>query len=591
MQRLTAELAQGRVETLLRIGQVQVATVVDVVPQPPRKGSAQPQNTTSQVRQSAENTASNTDNKTQPNNLTYTRPANSRPQGGVSTSQTGNTTQTPAQTSANSQNNNINNTAPATRATQTSSPQTSAPSTLAQQNGQAASLNASAAGQSYRARVNIEGKMLEIVTPTPLKPGTQITLSRDSQNRLIVNTPQTSNPSQTTQTVQTSGPQRLPMLQLGETSMAKVLQSRVEASPLQPPPSTPTTSSKQAASATAPPARAAVSSANTANTGQSTQNYTTTINVKGTPVEILTPRPIPAGTEVKITLDRAGQVQVQLPAPARMAADQALREHLPQQHPVNQLMNLLSDPAVSQQISRSQPLLQGILQLLLGRSLTTPQQPDSAQLRQQLQDSGTQLENRLARQDSSNLKQDTKALLLQLQSRLSNSAQTQSLPPATNQRITEMTQQAISRVLMNQLTSLSQQTQEAEGDRTRVLVTDIPVLWQQRTENLQLRISQRQGSSEEERENPALAKWQVQLRFDMEGIPPMQANISMQAEDISVLFYGNEEIKALVEPHLDSLKASLEDVGLQVDMLQVRDSLPQDAPVTRSHSPLVDIHT
>lgn len=562
VQRLTAELAQGRLDALLRIGQIQIATVVNVTPQPPRQSAAQPQTTTSQVRQSSEATNTNTkntnsgnmDNKQTANSPTYARPqapgsntrSNANPQQNTQ----------PATPSINRGTSPANTVIGQQQALTPTAPKSTSQQTPAN------SPNAAATNQAYIAKINVEGKLLDIVTPTPLKVGSQITLSRDSNNQLIISTTaSTSNTS--TAKGSNNAVQQLPMLQLGETSTTRVVQSRIEA-----PVSQATNKTNQL------PAPA--------------QSYVTTINIKGTAVDILTPQPIPAGTELKITLDKNGQVNVQLPAPARMAADQALRENLPTQQPISQLLNLLQDPVLSQQISRSQPLINGLLQLLLGRSLSTPQQTDAGQLKQQLLNSGTQLENKIARNDSQGIKQDAKALLLQLQNRLSTT--TTNLPQNSGQRITETTQQAISRVLVNQLSSITQQVQDTEGDRTRVLVTDIPVLWQQRTENLQLRISHRQAS-ENNNGDPALSKWQVQLRFEMEDTPPIRADLTLQGTDISVLFYGDDKTKAWVSPHLDELHTSLENVGLNVDMLQVRDSLPEEEKPVRPHSPLVDIRT
>lgn len=606
IQRLTAELAQGRVETLLRIGQVQVATVVDVVPQPPRQSSAQPQNTTSQVRQSSQATGASADNKPASSSLTYTKGKAS------STTNASGQSASPASGRGSTVGNASSGNAGSSTGSVVANPSSSSSS----------STNA-ASTQAFLTRINVEGKLLEIVTPTPLKPGSQITLSRNNQNQLIISSQQSNQaatPSSTTNTSNTSNSpaaQRLPLVP-GETTTAKVVQSRPEGA------SNTSTSNTANTNAPSPRQAATVSNSNTQTSAQpsntsaaqqavvrnttqstvqtapqqasqastqttgSTQSYVTTINVKGTMVEIATPRPIPAGTELKITLDKAGQVQVQLPAPARLAADQALRENLPIQQPISQLLTLLQDPALSQQIARSQPLLTGLLQLLLGRSLTSPHQTDAQQLRQSLQDGGTQMENKLARQDSQGLRQDSKALLLQLQNRLTNL--TQSLPQNAGQRITEMTQQAISRVLVNQLTSLTQQVSETEGDRTRTLVTDIPVSWQQQTENLRIRVTQRQSSEEGDNEN-AEARWQVQLQFDMPDMPPLQAELTLVGEQVSVLFFGNQQTKSLIHPQLDQLHTALEKAGLEVDLLQVRDKPLDLQQSVKTQTPLIDIKT
>ncbi len=566
VQRFAAELAQGRLDALLRIGQVQTGTVVEVSPQPARQNTAQPQATTSQVRQSAETTASATKQNPaaearQPAaNLTYVKPQAK-----------GNTTASASQTHSTSFSQNPSSTTTTSRNSGTLSPATA--STTTNPNTTTNS-NSSANAQAFQTRINVQGTILNIITPTPLSVGSQVSLTRDSQNQLIVSTNTTATTTTPANKPAESAAQRLPMLQLGETANARVTQSRADNAA---PQGTMTNNAQATRTSSTAPA-------------SNSQGYITTITVKGTAVEIQTPKPIPPGTDVKITLDKSGQVSVQLPAPARLAADQALRENLPIQQPFSQLLNALQDPALSQQLSRNQPLLNGLLQLLMGRSLTSPQQTDSGQVKQQLLNSGAQLENKIARSDSQSIKQDAKALLLQLQNRLSSSAQTQNLPQSSGQRITEMTQQAISRVLVNQLSSISQHTHDADGDKTRVLVTDIPILWQQQNENLQLRITQRQPSTRED-EDAAVAKWQVQLRFEMEDTPPMRVDLTLEGSDISVLFFGDPSTKEWVSPHLGNLQSALENVGLNVATLQVRDKLPEETKLPSSHSPLVDIKT
>ncbi len=560
LQKLGAELATGRIESLLRIGQSQVASVLEVTPQPPRTASAQPQASTTQVRQTTQTLASAPD----PRQKTTT--------GERSTAQTVNRQAAGASANSATVNNVSVNTATV-----------------------------------YRAKLNVEGRLLEIVTPKPLTPGSQISITREAGNRLSLTLPPAASP-----TAGQPGPERSaaataqPAQAQNPAAGSAQTRGQPELQAARPAPTgtAGSTNASNAASNTAntvanntemlvrPGERAlarvlrVTTDSNSAAAGQ----FRTTLELQGRPVDVLTPRPLTVGSEVRVRQDSNGQVTVEIPRPRTEALEQALRRHLPQQQPPTQLLNLLADPQNAAQLSKAQPLLQSLVQMLLGRSLADPRHTDADGLRQQLLNSGSQLEHRLARGDTQSLQHDHKALLMKLDQQLAGS-QPRPLPQPLGQQITQMTQQAISRVLYNQVSSLLQQPQDSGAEQIRHLAMDVPVLWQGRNENLQLRISAQPNHQQPDDEQDQQQRWQVQLRFQMEAMPPMGADLTLDGQSISVLWFGDRATRQLLEPNLSQLQQLLEDAGLEVTTLAVRE---QSAAGTAIHPPrqrLIDIKT
>ncbi len=638
-QKLSAEMASERLESLLRIGQTLTARVLESTPQPPRKSVAQPQTTTSQVRQTTGSEAgAQQKSATAPQQTAATTQSTSSAGIRISTdrgtqsgrSVAGNTG--PGAGSAGSgtasaaASTTTSGTAPATdrtgstvsvRPTATTTPRDpvtasrpdqprpvpvppSAPRTPESiRTGQQA-----AADSSYRARLNVEGRIIEVVTPRPLTPGTEIRITRENAGQISLSLPTRSDqaPSQAaTRSDQSAAAGKAPgattpatpeqLVRPGERALARVVQVVAEAAsrPAPPPPSASAGQNPPTAAAASQPATATQSTATATSGNQGTPpttGFRITLDLQGRQVEVLAQRPVSVGTEVRVRQDGSGQVTVEVPAAKTQAVENALRQHLPLQQPPTQLLNLLGDPQNANQLARAQPLLQSLVQILLGRSIAAPQQTSADGVRQQLLNSGTLLENRLARGDSTALNQDHKALLIRLEQRLA-SADPKAMPQPLGQRITQMTQQAISRVLFNQVSSLTQQSQEG-AEATRQLVMDIPVLWQGRNENIQLRINGEESSHQGDTANES-KRWQVTLQFDMEDLPAMGARLTLEGESVSVVWFGDQQIRRLLEPNLKQLQTLLENIGLEVSTLAVREQAPPQSNIRPPRQQLIDI--
>ncbi|MEH6470209.1 MAG: flagellar hook-length control protein FliK [Halopseudomonas sp.] len=353
-------------------------------------------------------------------------------------------------------------------------------------------------------------------------------------------------------------------------------------------------SAKTALPSTAPVTTAATSTAAANSTAIKTDisNHQIRLNLpQGQKIELVSPRPLPPGTQVQLVRDNQGQLWAELPTAKTQAMEQALREHLPQQQPPGPLLNLLSSAQKSGQLQQAKPLLLSLFQVLLGRSLTSPLQTDAASVKQQVQNSGTLLESKLAQGNTQHLGQDHKAILLKVAQHLGNPAGQRELPTTLSERINELTQQALSRVLVNQITSAGAQAQDAGNEQNRTLALDIPILWQDKNENLQLKI-QRDASGSDEETGETLYRWQVRLNFEIDQERRLQADLTLEADRVSIIWSGDPILRQRVESQLDQLQQRLESIGLEIKTLGVREQ-PADSATTPKppRSQLIDIQT
>jgi nucleotide-binding universal stress UspA family protein len=94
------------------------------------------------------------------------------------------------------------------------------------------------------------------------------------------------------------------------------------------------------------------------------------------------------------------------------------------------------------------------------------------------------------------------------------------------------------------------------------------------------------GTGEEQRET-----WSVTLAFDLEGLGPVRAGVSVLESQVSVNLWADKaDTVSLFEQHLSELADHLEDAGLRVSQLSARQGKPADAsPSGPSHSKLLDL--
>ncbi|WP_210395710.1 flagellar hook-length control protein FliK [Motiliproteus sediminis] len=364
--------------------------------------------------------------------------------------------------------------------------------------------------------------------------------------------------------------------------------------PLRPQPTAPATAAPirpNAASQPSPAPSPANGTTATPSTATVSAPQRVQLSIGGQTLEVLAPRPIPPGTEVRISRSADGQVTLQLPAPRALAVESALRQHLPRQQPPEELFSLLNQVSTSAPLRQAQPLLMSLISLLLGRTLTNPSQPDPEGVRQQLQQGGTLMEGKLARGDTQALPQDQKALLLKLAHQLQQpQPQGRELPATLSDRLNQLTQRAISRVVTNQIHSLGQAgAKDSDAEPVRSLVVDLPVQGQQgQHENVQLKITDQSGGGRDVPEQER--RWQVELAFQMEGLPPFNALLTLENQQVNVIWKGEAGVRSLLQPHLGDLHTRLQALGLDVGVIGVREGRSSANTGGRDRS-LIDVKT
>lgn len=453
----------------------------------------------------------------------------------------------------------------------TTAPSTATPSTAASASGAtttAANLPSPPTTQTdvFKIQIRIEGRLFELLTNKPLDPGSSIQLSRGSDNRILLQQlpatplqqPVPINSAIERVAIATLLPEIAIRIGPGERLNGEVLSSR------------------------ASPAAANIDPG----------NHQIRINLQqGHQLEFVSPRPLPQGTQVALVRDHQGQLWAELPSATTRAIEQALREHLPQQQPPAALLNLLSSAQTNGQLQQANPVLFSLFQILLGGSLTRPLQTNAASVKQQVQNSGTLLESKLAQSNTQNINQDHKAILLKVIRQLGQSGNQRELPAALSERINALTQQALSRVLVNQITSLGTQAQDTGAEQNRTLALDIPILWQGKTENLHLKIK-RDAYTDSAETEAMLYRWQVRLNFEVDENRILEAELTLEAEQISILWSGDAVLRQRLEKQLDQLQQRLESIGLKIKTLGIRERLPETGNrPTPPRSQLIDITT
>ncbi len=145
---------------------------------------------------------------------------------------------------------------------------------------------------------------------------------------------------------------------------------------------------------------------------------------------------------------------------------------------------------------------------------------------------------------------------------------------------------AVARVQLTQLASLPQ-------DRASGLewLLDLPIRRGTETDLWSLQI--RYGQDENTRNaREQTAGWTVYLAFDLPGLGPMQARVSLRGEEISTAFWATEAgTVPYLQEHLRELREHLEEAGLTVAELQChRGSMPSFPTPSGSRASLLDEH-
>lgn len=371
-----------------------------------------------------------------------------------------------------------------------------------------------------------------------------------------------------------------------------------------------------------------------------TVNNQVTLRIGTTTLEAHTQTPLTAGQSLSVEVIKLGEQPVLKVLPAQVppvAADPvaaALRTALPKQTALTPLLanlGLLAQPAAgASPPPLPAPVLAAALQIY--RALTDSHQAATARgLQQAVRDTGVFLESKLAqllRDGTTPLGNDFKAALLRLQAALntaSGAATTPATTPAVRNtaaplptpaapdtapplRTTPLQAQATVAANLARLPipeALAELQRQTEGSLARlqlhqlsalpdgpasqpVWLLELPIRHDPHVDLFHLRIARDgPGGSDE----PAAARpWSVNLAFDLPGLGPVHARVTIHGEQVTTRFWAEQPgtVQAF-NNHLDILRANLRQAGLAVGDLSCHRG-PAPTPPGTPRPPLMDIH-
>ena len=327
---------------------------------------------------------------------------------------------------------------------------------------------------------------------------------------------------------------------------------------------------------------------------QATSNVSFNIDIRltsGQSTTLQASTALQPNTPLLISRDMEGQISARVqPQPANIdsvqreqsAIQDALRNALPNQQPVGDVLAQLQSSAAQTQTAK--PEVSGLIRSMLQLFGVRPGTPEAPQtLQRNVQSGGMQTEFNLASGKVPE-KNDLKGLLRQLQQASAD------LPVEQRQRMEQLIQNMQSRITHNQVSSLQQWKEAPDGSFERVIQLDIPIIGNNRTDNLELRISQeRSGQGDHE----LATLWRARLHFDLEEFGAVDAEIKLTGdEQIQVQFWCDEKA---TQRHIQK---QLQDFG---QLLQEKGFDEPELNCYHGHSPnregeliqkhLVDIHT
>ena len=354
-------------------------------------------------------------------------------------------------------------------------------------------------------------------------------------------------------------------------------------------------------------------------------------------LQLLSDSPASIGARLRLQINAQGEISLLASNPAApnvlpdslsrpaLALQMALRENLPLAQPLNTLVPLLQKLAGAAN-ALPEPLARAIGQLL--NSLPKAgqlQNPDL--LKQLLNASGTLLEARMAGADAQASAQiaagDLKAqivMLLALLRRLGFAAPDPSRPPlpasddlvysprpaqhganatansdsadsteALLNQLGKLLSGGLARIQMNQLDAASAR-QLGGADNPQPVPTwvfELPLPTQRGSDNLQVRIEQRQ----QQREGRQRSQWTVNIGFDLHELGKLAATLTIVERSVAATLWSEREaMHRAVRTEVDHLRAGLEQAGVKVTEVSCRLGLPPQRNMPLSQQ-LVDVLT
>ncbi|MBR9882931.1 MAG: hypothetical protein GYB21_04420 [Oceanospirillales bacterium] len=324
---------------------------------------------------------------------------------------------------------------------------------------------------------------------------------------------------------------------------------------------------------------------------------TVQLSVNNQRIELVTPRPLQAGLEVRLTRVDQNTVQLDILPPkispdaqARMqeGLQQILRDSLPVQVPMGDALNQLRQFSRSDSGRQRDAIGQVVRSMLSMFSVSA--KPDAKSTRQAVQQ---QLNSTGLAPSPKNTPskgpEGTQPSLKENMARLEQIGER--LPAEARARFQSLLQGIQARTATHQAASLQHWQDQPDGSIERQYRLDLPIrVNDEHLDNTEIRITQHKRRDEEDQ---YVSEWSINLHFNLQDLGAIDSRISLQNEwQITARFWAEQsETAQLIRTRLDDFAGQLNSSGFKVDTLHVeRGRQPHDnqAPVSRR---LVDLHT
>ena len=137
---------------------------------------------------------------------------------------------------------------------------------------------------------------------------------------------------------------------------------------------------------------------------------------------------------------------------------------------------------------------------------------------------------------------------------------------------------ALSRINVQQL-----QTVQSNEQGRPVWILELPVRTDQGIDLFDMRIQQ---DEQQQQAEPHKRPWTVTLAFDLQGLGPVKATVTLLEQTVSARFWAERnDTLSLFSQYMDTLRSQLNNVGLEVAELDCQQGIPDDPPAApTSHS-------
>lgn len=380
-------------------------------------------------------------------------------------------------------------------------------------------------------------------------------------------------------------------------------------------------------------------------------NGLATLQLDKTLLDVQTPLPLLKGQTIQVEVSRNAEQQIELkitnPSQQKIQLHQALRQALPRQAPIadviNQLNTLVSESTSQNKLSLPNTILQAARQIIANlpqsKALKSP-----IDLKKSIQSSGLFYENNLLSHSSANKPpqstSDLKHNLMQLHALLSNElkntapisnknlapilaqAQLQTKPHnesptslAVNEKIIKpvftldktparpeqsavldplsrdesikqllkQTEGALARIQLHQVSSLNEQEAGKQS-----WIFELPIVHDDKISTLELNIQRDQQTETPPDHEPALT---VTLAVNTNDIGQVHARIRIVNQSVSVILWAEQQTTLeLVKQNIAQLKENLQAVGLTPDRVNLYHGHPPKKQTTAFATQLLDTH-